>query len=191
MSSMPAWPKRVADPRRDGLGIAEDPAEHVDVVDRVLDERAATGRRRHPCARSNRRDPGSGSTGRRATSSRAAGRSFPDATSSAARANTGAYRSTSPTWCGTRASSVATRSQSAYVGASGFSQKTARPASTAARLLRGGRRSTCTPTPRRPTRRAPRASRAASRGTARPHARRVRRRCRRCRSVPRRSTRPS
>ncbi len=56
----------------------------------------------------------------------------PDPTASAACRNTGAWRSTSPTWCGTESSSDAIFRQSSIVGASGFSQKTARPRSTAA-----------------------------------------------------------
>ena len=68
----------------------------------------------------------------------ASGRPYrPDAIASAAARYTGDQRSTSPTWCGTVASAAATRSQSANVGASGFSQKIGSPradaASTAAR----------------------------------------------------------
>ena len=106
-------------------GLAEDPAQHVDVVDRVLEQRAAArlfdvgppvgavhalGREVLVVAQHRGQRPPVADRTRRPRPRRR---------------NTGAWRSTSPTWCGTLLEQRApTSSHSASVGASGFSQKT-------------------------------------------------------------------
>ena len=154
---------------RPSTGIAEQPAQHVDVVDRVLDERAAA----RPCATSLRHvEPYMPWIGKywSSRSTVASGRPYSPRRDRARRRsrNTGAQRSTSPTWCGTRSSAAATRS---HVGEVGRERLLAEDG--AARVGRGstrfemGRGPRADPHRRRPRRRARRAMRPARRRGAR------------------------
>ena len=182
-------PEAVGGVGRDGDRITEQPAQDVDVVDRVLDQRAASGRgdvlapgrsvlpldREVLVVAQRGRERAAVATGPdelgRAREHRRVAQHQPDLVRHAARARR-------------------RRARTPRASARAASRRTPpgprRPRPTP---LRDGPRSTCRPTPRRPRRRAPRATRPVGRRGARRPAPRDRNRCRRWRSARRRPIR--
>ena len=178
-SSMPCVAGEVRRPGGHRVDLAEAEAQDVDVVDGVLNEAPAAGLRHvGPPLR------GVGALdGEVLVVAEDGGHrrpSVPPATRSRRARKTGALRSTSPHWLGTPDAATASTSDwaPARSTASGFSQKTARPAEGPRRRRGGAPRSACRPRRHRsagpPRRRRRRPGRSAPTASAKPRARRSR-----------------